>query len=1211
MSAPGGAGGSGDRAELRASDERARQLAQRQFDAPLVVEAGAGTGKTATLVARVLAWCLGPGWERARAELPEAEPVELAERVARGVVAITFTEAAAAEMDARISSALAQLAAGRDPVGFDAAAPAERVAALGQVLDQLVVQTIHAYCRRLLAAHPLEAGVHPLFEVDAEASAREEVVREVVAERLAEGYGARDPALLALAERGAGPGEVERALSAQLGAGASSRELGRDPLSAARIEALWERVTRAHRALAEAADCELGVAKASRRAASVQAALAAGLVILGQVGADVRELAPRIESLLALWEPARNALREWRRGRFQRGELDAFGGRLENVSEAAGQLDACLAHLGALDPPALAHLAPLLGTLAKRVEERLNRRGRLGFDELLSRASELLRRREVAGRVRSRIDQLLVDEFQDTDPRQCAIVAELALSGPAESRPGLFLVGDPKQSIYGWRSADLAAYEGLLERARAAGGRVESLCVNHRSVPAVLDAVELAIAPVMRRDPGLQPSFRGLAPSPALENDPGFGELGRTPVEFWIPAACDADGVPQTTRASEAAEIEAAALARDLRELHEGAGVAWGDVGLLFRSRGEWDIYLGALRAAEIPYRVEGDRSYYRRREIQDAAALVCAVLDPADTLSLVTLLRSTLSGVPDAAWIALWEGGLPERAARLGADDGAPAELRALLDRVAARLGGSQLAPARVEGWQHAAGDCLEAIATLRRHFECEAGDRFVERLRELTAFETVEAGRFLGRWRRANLERFFSICAAELAEPGSPDALLRRLRRAVAEEEVPSLEPAVLDADDAVSVVTLHGAKGLAWEHVYLLQLHKGEAHQSPRDAAGWCDGRFEARWCGWPTLGCDGLEERRRRVAEAERVRTLYVGMTRARRRLVLSGLWPGLMRAGRESHTALLGRGVGRGVDLAALASAADAGGRARHGSLEFLFPGLAPLPGTQSAPVSETRGSQSSRPEAAPGGPEPGDGGRWPASGQARGPGDPDALAPARSDRRRSTSVSALAREAVQSAAGNAPSAPVGPAREGAPDPADPLDPATARAVGSAIHAALERLDLGRPGAEAWRDQRAPLERELHQSLPEAAAAAAVRDALTLWDELAAGPLARRLAELAPRVVARELPVLLATDGAPESGAALVRGSIDLLYREANGRWVVVDYKTDRPGTGGRDYARQGFLYAAALKRALALERAPGFELWWLRSGEIERVAPRP
>jgi ATP-dependent exoDNAse (exonuclease V) beta subunit len=147
------------RAALAAADAAARREAVRRFEGCTALEAGAGTGKTTVLVSRVVAWCLGPGFERAEKE--EGGPERAARRVLGGVVAITFTEAAAAEMAHRIGEALRALGRGERPIGLDDGDVPERELAavrarsLVAELDQLVVQSIHAFCRRLLARHPL------------------------------------------------------------------------------------------------------------------------------------------------------------------------------------------------------------------------------------------------------------------------------------------------------------------------------------------------------------------------------------------------------------------------------------------------------------------------------------------------------------------------------------------------------------------------------------------------------------------------------------------------------------------------------------------------------------------------------------------------------------------------------------------------------------------------------------------------------------------------------------------------------------------------------------------------------------------------------------------------------------------------------------------------------------------------------------------------
>ena len=216
------------------------------------------------LVSRLVAWCLGPGWERGEERAAAApglpgsgqagvgpDPLRVAGDVLRRVVAITFTEAAAAEMATRVGAALIALERGQEPpagvaleaLPSDAELRASRARALVATLDQLGVRTIHAWCRRLLTAHPLEAGLHPRFEVDADGRGQREVVREVLEARLAEAYSGDESAdHLALAVRGIGPPEVEESLVALVEAGVPHTALAEDPFTATAGRALRQRL---------------------------------------------------------------------------------------------------------------------------------------------------------------------------------------------------------------------------------------------------------------------------------------------------------------------------------------------------------------------------------------------------------------------------------------------------------------------------------------------------------------------------------------------------------------------------------------------------------------------------------------------------------------------------------------------------------------------------------------------------------------------------------------------------------------------------------------------------------------------------------------------------------------------------------------------------------------------------------------------------------
>src|SRR5947199_7069759 len=233
------------RADLLVEDRAARRAAQTRFDVPLVLQAGAGTGKTTTLIGRLLAWTLGEGWERAARRLSERStgrprdegPDRVAAEALGRVLAITFTEAAAAEMAGRAARELASLASGGEaPDWLEASIlppnpeRSRRARALLGTLDHLAVRTIHAFCRGLLADYPLEARVHPDLTVDADGRLLEEVVRETVEDALRDGYGdPGDPHLLALAILGFGPPEIVEALGPLLQAGLPAAIPSEDP----------------------------------------------------------------------------------------------------------------------------------------------------------------------------------------------------------------------------------------------------------------------------------------------------------------------------------------------------------------------------------------------------------------------------------------------------------------------------------------------------------------------------------------------------------------------------------------------------------------------------------------------------------------------------------------------------------------------------------------------------------------------------------------------------------------------------------------------------------------------------------------------------------------------------------------------------------------------------------------------------------------------
>ena len=1207
-------------AALRRGDAAVSAQAQRVFERPFVVEAGAGTGKTTLLVARCLAWALGPGWKLAEDRLGPGDLDQVAAEVLSRVAAITFTEAAAAEMANRLGEVLAEVAHGKLRDGIDAGAligsealREARARALLGALDRWVVRTIHAFCRRLLARHPLAAGLHPELEVDADERITRAVAREVVEAAVRKGYDEPgDPDLIALGVEGIGPPEIEEALVAFLREAVDARALAEAVFTPERIASFLEALRAALDRFAAADGGRLATTKksASKTHEALRAIEAADHA-LSRCSADVGSFDALAEALREHWSKnALERLRDWGAPEgFNASETKTLGDAASTVAEAAAVLCAAVESAVGLRPLRLESARRVLCALLARAREKLRERGAIGYASLLREARDLLRDQPaVRARVRSDFDQLLVDEFQDTDPVQCDIVRLLALDDAAGARPGLFLVGDPKQSIYGWRAADLRAYASLVADALGPGGEPALLCVNRRSVPAILDEVERAIEPAMAEGGADQAAFQPLVASERREREALAPSPPRAFVEHWISWSWNSETHrPRRPRASEAAKLEAEAVARDLAQLEQTEGFEWKHAGVLMRSWGDLEVYLHALREAGIPYAVEGGRSYYQRREVIDASALVRCVLDPNDHLALLTWLRSPSVGVPDAALIPLWTREFPRLVSALTGPEAAQlAALGDVIDAALADLPEEIPGLDRVAGWERSLAFAVDGIAHLRASFARDAVDLFVEKLRGLTLLEATEAARFPGAFRLANLDRFFRELRAELeAEESDVQALLRRLRSDVDSER------AIADArpehagQDAVQVMTIHGAKGLEFRHCYLVQLHKGPGGnrgKRGKPVVKEADGRWEYRVFEAPTPGFAAVTAREERVEAAERVRALYVAMTRARDRLVLLGSWPlagggkqsakgealiDLLRARRESPAAL------EEVMIRARAGGQD--GEIDGNGVRWSFPALWPAqPSPKSAEAidggreelgaveSDMRSLGASR-EAA----------HRRMQRRYRAPASQDAHADERESRaeRRFGAIGAQTAKPMPEAAR-----------------------AIAAAAGTAVHRVLEELRLDGDVRKDLARRSAALPDWIEPLVPASERAATLASAREVLARFEGGPLIDRLTSLRDAVISRELTVLVPAEPEGDGPVGFVAGAIDLLYRvPETGEYVVADYKTDRVegdaalAEHARRYEGQAAHYRRAIQEALALPHPPRFELWFLHAGAVVRL----
>jgi ATP-dependent helicase/nuclease subunit A len=550
----------------------------------------------------------------------------------------------------------------------------------------------------------------------------------------------------------------------------------------------------------------------------------------------------------------------------------------EVVFQEAASIIGFAQQLLTVDQSYFQEVVTLVRPFLDRVRHGFLSSGWVAFDGLLARAKALLRDHEV---VRARIKQtyraILVDEFQDTDPVQYEII--LYLSERAGSHrtswhdvdlePGkLFIVGDPKQSIYAFRRADIEAFERVVEKILANGGIRYSLTTNFRSDAAVLDVVNNVFDRIFQPREHIQPPNERLVARPQRKP-----EVSVSGARLHLVTAGEDDDEFDVQAATRA---EAEALARWLKEeLLVGTTVTDrdrcegplqpGHIALIFRKLTQAQVYLDALRRYGITYITDGEKHFYRRQEIIDLVNLLRVIDNPHDTIAMVGILRSPLGSVTDRDLLTIQqlEGFDYQQRGRLSTWNHPQAGIVTRLYERLAEL--HLLAPIRPV--PDAIDLIFERLPVLELAAASLHGEQGVANLQKIRDMAETLADR-----PHLTLTGFVDLMMARVSE--QPD----EAESALAEE-----------SPDAVRVLTIHKAKGLEFPVVILPGLHQGSKNprKGPSIHHDWSSQCYGLQMGGRSNLGAVLLDMKIAAREEAEQRRLLYVGMTRARDLLVLSG------------------------------------------------------------------------------------------------------------------------------------------------------------------------------------------------------------------------------------------------------------------------------------------------------------------------------------
>lgn len=830
--------------QMEPNEEQRPAILAREQD--VVVTAGAGTGKTRTLVARYLSL------------LAEGLPL-------RSIVAITFTRKAAREMRNRVRAVMGNYL--RDP--DLSLAERRRWEGLYHELDAARIGTIHNMCMEILRAHPAEAAIDPRFTVLDEGQAGILVSQAI---DLAMAWAADDPMAMDLFLL-FGEWQLGRLLNNLMG-----QRLQAQLAFEERPDDLW----------AMWLDQLLPPIKTFLDDVQVQASFADlidvradGTLALAEAIGD--KLATPLAELLLTWDEIQEALaqEDWaavstrlallrinmkqvgKKGNWAGHDPKAAIKELQTIYDErlAGwvgkginlELDRILAEA----TPALQALFNEAQTAYSQLKQD---RQALDFDDLEDMALLLLRNRaDVSQRWQKEIAAILVDEYQDTNGRQRDLVN--LING---QQGNLFIVGDAKQSIYRFRGADVSVFRGERKNIELTGGRAYSLTTSYRAHRELISGLNELLRPVLGEDEDLDRPWREpFAPLNPYRQKARSG-VSAPYIEMQLTVGSKSSG---------ALHRSAQALVAYLVDLVEQSEdqVRYGDVAILCRASTSFGPYEDALDEASIPYLTVAGRGFYDRPEIRDLMNALLALNDPSDDLAMVGLLRSPVFGFSDMELYYLnrkWA-----KSGRAGSfwsflqDEDDPQINRAIdlitpLYRQSGRTPVARLLKAFLDSTHYRA-------ALLRAGYP-RAARNVSKLLADAHASGMVTVHEFL---------EYVNGIRAGAAREGEARAT----------------------AGDVVRIMSVHAAKGLEFPIVVLGDIN----HKSPTGGYLFLDPNFgvlpqlndeEGRLPGLYRLTKQRVDDQE--AAEAERL--LYVAATRAEEKLILNGC----IRFSRSGHPSFL-------------------------------------------------------------------------------------------------------------------------------------------------------------------------------------------------------------------------------------------------------------------------------------------------------------------
>jgi len=806
------------------SDQAIREKAIQSERISLNVEAGAGTGKTSLLVGRYL-HLVSKGLSR---------PTK--------IVTITFTDEAASELRERIRTALHN----------------KHLESSLEELDRAPISTIHSFAASMLRERPFEAGIDPNFEqLDALGS-------ELF---LVECY---DRWITLASEKNSRP--LTRALASSIKLEkirtlAFSLYKHRDLLHLLPTRQKRPNVAKFFLDF----ECETQSLWKMAQAACVDTQdqgfraieeLHQEIIALEGSSLDIKERA----LLMRLKPQAKGNQSKWARAEQCKEQKERMKALLTALQEI--QLN--------IRENIFSELLSWLSEFAIFVEKEKKRQSKLDFDDLLLITRKLLKENsEVRGYFQNRYQYILVDEFQDTDPIQAEIIWHLSSQtvstnswSELEIEPGkLFLVGDPKQSIYRFRGASIETYSATTKQIKRQGDQL-FIQQNFRSNQPLIDWINQVFHPILKE------TYTPLKANPHHATLPH-----QKPV-----IVLEAPDYYATSSAQEIRCLEAEAISAFLRKLIDDSkpqvfdpiaglrSIKPGDIAVLFPTKTEIDIFEEHFRRYELPFSLEGGNLFYHRAEIHGLLASLEAITHPTDSVSVVAALRSVVFGLSDQDLLTIVK------------------KNRSFDYRVA-----------KVHDLPQPIPSAYLILRDLHQKYLDQSPSHTISELLYKTLAIPLSMGRYHGEQAAANLEKLVSL-ARHHENHGLDrlDQFVSWVRERTQNAEQQSESPLSEEHGERMRLLTVHRSKGLEFPVVVLANLTV-EANQTDNVIAD----RFRnilalgmgAKGSRFATSNYEEALLLEKELREGEKKRLLYVAATRAKDLLVL----PRFIRARQTGHS----------------------------------------------------------------------------------------------------------------------------------------------------------------------------------------------------------------------------------------------------------------------------------------------------------------------